>query len=97
MAYLEGKTLNFQVRNYLKEPLSEQELKSILNASGFDAETLLRKQEVYYKEKLKGKKLTEKEVLAAILKEPKLLQRPIVFNGQKAILCNPPELMDELL
>lgn len=82
---------------YLDEKLSKAALKKILKALDMKAEQLIRKSEPAYKENFKGKTLTEEEWLDAMLLYPKLIERPIVIKGDKAVLGRPPENVLELL
>jgi arsenate reductase len=94
LAALEAKAAAFEVVDYLKDPLSEQALDALIKMTGLDVEKLVRKQEDHYKQQLKGKKLSHAEWVKEIAANPKLLQRPIVVKGNKAVLADPPENMD---
>ncbi len=96
MDYLENKGVEFEVVDYLKNPLSETELDALIKSTGLEAEALVRKQEDFYKQNLKGKTLTHKQWVKEIAANPKLLQRPIVNTGNKAVLANPPENINQL-
>jgi len=82
---------------YLKETPSEAQLRGILKKLGMKAEAIVRKSEVIYKEQFKGKTLTEEEWVAAMIEYPKLIERPIVVKGDKAILGRPPGNVKALL
>ncbi len=82
---------------YLTNTLTSKELKSLLKKLGLKAEQIVRKTEAVYKENYKSKKLTETEWLAAMVEHPKLIQRPIVVKGDKAVLGRPPENVLELI
>jgi arsenate reductase len=86
-----------QVIEYLKETPSAEELRELINKLGISAEALLRKNEAAYKEKYKGKELSEKEWIAAMVQNPKLIERPIVVKNDKAVICRPPERVRKLL
>lgn len=86
-----------QIIEYLKTPLTKAELKKLLKMLGISAEQLIRKQEVEYKENYKGKNLSEDQWIDAMIKDPKLMERPIVVKGDKAILGRPPENVKALL
>ncbi len=82
---------------YLEDKLSEQELTTIIKKLNISAFDLLRKTEAVYKENYKGKTLSEKEWISAMLKHPKLIERPIVVKNKKAVLGRPPENVLSLL
>lgn len=82
---------------YLKNPLSKNEIKDLLKKLGIPAVDLIRKGEADFKENYKGKDLTKDEWLDAMVKFPKLIERPIVVEGDKAVIGRPPENVLELL
>ncbi|MBN3662189.1 MAG: arsenate reductase, partial [Ornithobacterium rhinotracheale] len=50
-----------------------------------------------WKENYKGKDLTDEQIISAIVENPKLLERPIVINGDRAVVARPTEKIDEIL
>lgn len=94
---LESKGIEPKVIEYLKDVPTEQELKGILKKLGIKATDLLRKNEAIFKELYKGKELSEDEWIKAMIQYPKLIERPIVINGQKAALGRPPEKVLDIL
>lgn len=83
---------------YLESPPSANTLKSLLAKLGIGARALLRKGEDAYKEnQLKDDKLSEAELIDFMVRFPKLIERPIVVKGDKAVLGRPPENALELL
>lgn len=97
LALIQGKNVEPEIVEYLKEVPSESELKTLLQMLGIPAEKLLRKGEADFKENFKGKTLSEDEWISAMVKYPKLIERPIVVKGNKAVLGRPPENVLELL
>lgn len=93
---LKEENKDFTVVEYLKTPLRAQEIKKLLEKLGMKAEELLRKNEAIYKEEFKGKVLSEDQWIAAMEKYPKLIQRPIVVKGEKAVIGRPVETIDNL-
>ena len=85
------------VVEYLKTPLTENELEELLKMLGIPAERLIRKGESIYKEQFKGKETSEADWVAAMAAHPKLMERPIVVAGKKAVIGRPPESVRELL
>ena len=80
-----------EIINYMKEPTDIGALKEAIFLIGKKPSELIRKNESVFKEQYKGKALSEDEWLEVFRKEPKLLERPIVINGNKAALGRPPE------
>lgn len=77
---------------YLDTPPTAAQLKKILAKLEISARQLLRKGEAAYKEGgLADSGLSESKLIAAMLAEPKLIERPIVVKGDKAVLGRPPE------
>lgn len=94
---IEGSGEPFQIVEYLKEPLDATELKNLTDMLGIDASALIRKNEAIWKEQYRGKELTEAEILQAMEMHPKLMERPVVVMGDRAVLGRPPENVLELL
>ena len=86
-----------EIIEYLTTPPTFKELKSVIFQLGISPEQLLRKNEVVFKEKYKGKSLSDDEWIQAMIDHPKLIERPIVIDGEKAILGRPPENVLSLL
>ena len=76
---------------YLKNPLTKSEIADLLVKLNMPAKDLIRKGENDFKENYKGQELTEDEWLEAIVKFPKLIERPIVVKGDRAVIGRPPE------
>lgn len=74
-----------------------EELKELVNLLGISPEKLVRRGEEIFKSEFKGRNLSDDEWLAAMVKHPKLIERPIVVSNGKAILGRPPENVRELL
>jgi len=99
LALLEQHGVTPEVVLYLETPPSVEELKKLLKELGFSsARELMRKKEDLYKElKLADETLSEAQLLAAMVENPKLIERPIVVKGSKARLGRPPEQVLEVL
>lgn len=91
----EGETL--EIIKYLETPPSFQELKQVIELLDIAPIDLVRTQEPIWKEKFKGLKLTDKEVITAMVENPKLIERPIAINGTQAVIGRPPEKVLEIL
>ncbi|MDX1477863.1 MAG: arsenate reductase (glutaredoxin) [Saprospiraceae bacterium] len=97
LALLEEKGVEPEIIEYLKDIPSQAELGRLLKALGIKAEDLIRKNEPVYKEKFKGQQLSQAEWIKAMVTYPKLIERPIVVKGNKAVIGRPPENVLELL
>lgn len=87
------------IEDYMKLGLEKNELKTLLKKLGMKAEDLLRKNETIYKLEYKDKAdtMTEDDWIDAMIKEPKLMERPIIIKGDKAVIARPTEKLEELL
>lgn len=97
LKYLETKTTEIVVHEYLKVGLKEENLKEILLKSNLKPFDLIRTKEEVYKKELKGGNFTDDEWIKIILENPILLQRPIVVGKYKAVLAIPAEKINEVL
>ena len=87
----------FEVRLYLKDVPTKNELRQVLSLLGVTAEELVRKNEAIWKEKYRGKKLSEEKIIEAMVAYPKLIERPIVVVGNKAVIGRPAEAIEGIL
>lgn len=81
-----------EIINYLETPPSEAELDRILGLLGMEPRELLRRREKEYKELgLADPDLSRKQLIAAMAHHPRLIERPIVVSGDRAVLGRPTE------
>lgn len=98
LARLETRGIRPEVIEYLVTPLSLAELQALQGQLGVSARTMLRDSEDAYRELgLSDLSLSDTQLLAAIVEHPVLLQRPIVIDGERALIARPPELLDDWL
>ena len=97
LAILQEFKLHFDIINYIETPLSKNELTEIIKLLGIPPIDLVRKNEAIWKENYKGKNLSDSEIITAMVKNPKLIERPIVINNDKAVIGRPPELIKSIL
>jgi arsenate reductase len=95
---LQDNNIEFDVVEYLKNIPDAATIKSLLNKLGMtSAQQLMRNKEAIYKElNLKEANLSETQLIEAMIANPKLIERPIVVNGDKAKIGRPPEQVLEL-
>ena len=79
----------FQIREYLKQPLNLEELKELQKKLWLKVIEFTRTKEKEFKELWLTKNSTDEELLQAMVNTPKLLERPIIFNKETAILWRP--------
>ena len=97
LALLEERHIQPKVIEYLKTPPSAAELREIVGKLGIKPEQLVRRGEDVYKAKYAGKTLTDAQWIDAMVKDPVLIERPIVVSGAKAVIGRPPENVEALL
>jgi len=88
--------VDHEILEYLKNIPTREELKDLLMKLNMKAEDIVRKGEPYFKSNLKGKSFGEEEWIEIMIENPKLIERPIVVRGNKAVLGRPPENVIEL-
>ena len=94
---LEEKGIQPEVILYMTEPLSPMDLEDILVKLDIDAEDLIRSKEAVWKEEFKDKELSEDELVLAMIEYPQLMERPILVNGDKAIIGRPTENLLDII
>ncbi len=97
LSLLQEKGEQADIVEYLKTPLTREELTAILDKLGISAFELIRKGEKIYKEEYKGKELSNDEWIDAMVAHPILIERPIVVKGNKAAIGRPPEQVLDIL
>jgi len=94
---LEDSGKQFEIVKYLEDVPTKSELKQIIKLLGITPIELVRKNEAIWKENFKGKTLSDDEIIEAMIANPKLIERPIVINGNKAIIGRPTEKILEII
>ena len=97
LSLLEERGVAFAVREYLEDPLSREELASLVERLGRPARDLVRKQEAAFREAGCSADSSDDEILAATAAAPILMERPILVRGRRAAIGRPPEDVLELL
>lgn len=86
-----------EIINYLKDIPSVAELKKLLSKLNLKPSEIIRSNEKIFKGKFKGKNFTDDEWISIMREYPVLIERPIVIRNNKAIICRPPERLDEII
>ena len=97
MGLLEESGVEAEVVKYLDEELDEAMIKELLLKLDIDAIDLMRTKEDKFKELMLDKVGDEGVLIRAMVRFPKLIERPIVIKGNKAVIGRPPEKIIEFL
>lgn len=97
-AALKQSGVDFDAVDYYTDPIPKAKLKELLRKSGMKARDLLRAKEPIYKSlKLGERDLSDDDIIDLMVRNPDLIQRPIVEKGNRAILARPAERLKEIL
>ena len=94
LKYLQDKKYDFEIRDYIKNLLSVEETLDLIDSLKIKPIELVRKNEAIWKENFKNKALDDNQIINALSKYPKLIERPIVTKGKSSIIAKP---IDKLL
>lgn len=94
---LEKENKNFEVVKYLENPPSKAEINQLLNLLKINPIKLVRIKEKIWVEQFKNKNLSDDDIIEAMVNYPILIERPIVVNGNKAVIGRPPNLIKDIL
>lgn len=97
LKYMEKKGYDLEIHKYLTEGITEAELREIVEKTGKHPLELVRTQEPLYRTAFKEKEFSPDEWIRILAAHPQLLQRPIVVNGDKAVVAFPPEEIEKIL
>lgn len=97
LEYLQQKTSSFEIVDFIKNGISQEEIREILAKMNTSPSNLVRTQEDLYKKQLKGKDIPGDEWIRILAENPRLIQRPILVTEHKAVLGQPPENIAFLL
>ena len=97
LALLEERGVQPEVVLYLDTPPGKKQIQQLLGQLGVSAAELVRRGEAEYKVAGLDKNSSEQDIIAAMAAHPKLIERPIVVKGDRAVLGRPPENVLELI
>ncbi|MFQ5334635.1 MAG: arsenate reductase (glutaredoxin) [Flavobacteriales bacterium] len=87
----------FTVVEYIKNPLTMEDISDLLVRLNIKPVHLIRKNEKIFKEEFRGLEFSDEEWIKVLSEQPKLIERPIVVNGHKAVIARPPEKVRDVL
>jgi arsenate reductase len=87
----------FTAINYLNEPLSKEEITSIIAKLGIAPMELVRQKEKVWIDQFKSSQLSDEDLIEVLVKHPSLIERPIVVNGDRAVIARPAARINQIL
>ena len=97
LALLESRGIQPRVELYLETPLSERDIKILLEKLTIPARDLVRRAEEAFKQSGLNLSSNEDLLIKIMAKNPKIMERPIVVLGDRAVIGRPPENVLELI
>ena len=97
LAFLQQSGKEYVEIRYLDKLFTKEELLAVIQKLGITPLQLIRTSESIWKENFKGKSLSDDDIINAMIQYPKLIERPIVVNGNKAVVARPAEKIAEIL
>lgn len=94
LEYVKSLHPSVEVREYIREGISPDEIQKLIQMLGISTIELVRTQEEYFKENLKGKTFTDEQWYSILSENPRLIRRPIVVENGRAVIADPPEKAD---
>lgn len=97
LAFFDTSKVEYEIINYLQNPLSETEIKNLIAKLNIQPIELVRQKEAIWIENFKTKKLSDAQIIKAMADFPILIERPIVINGDKAIIGREIERLEKFI
>lgn len=97
LSYLNEGGCELEIVEYLKDTPSKEQLTQLIEKLHVFPLEIIRQSEQVFKENFKGQTKTAKEWIDVMVKHPILIERPIIIQGNKAIVGRPPVLVKELI
>ena len=97
LAFIKDSGKAYEVIKYLETPPTFQELSEVIRKLNISPLELVRQNESVWIESFKDKKMTDVEIIHAMITHPILIERPIVINGDKAVIARPAENAKEII
>lgn len=97
LAFIEDSGIKYEVIKYLEDIPTFEELKSIIEKLNIKPIELVRQKEKIWVENFKNTIMSDDEIIQAMISNPILIERPIVVNGNKAVIARPLEKAESIL
>ncbi|MCE1167549.1 MAG: arsenate reductase [Sphingobacteriia bacterium] len=97
LSYLQSSSKAFQIRLFHTDILSESDIERLLQKLNIEPQELVRKNDPYYKERLKGLTFNRKEWIKILSQQPSLIKRPIIESEYKAVIGDHLENIDLII
>lgn len=94
---VEASGKEFEIIKYLENPPTFDELELLLKKLNYQPLDLVRQKESIWTERFKGKKLSNEEIIKALVENPILIERPIIILKDKAIVARPTEKLNDFI
>jgi len=97
LTFLKESSRDFEVIKYLDTSLIVEKLLDIVKKLNIEPIDLIRKNEKVWKDNYKDKTLSNTELINVMVENPKLIERPIIVNGNKAVIGRPTENINKII
>lgn len=94
---LESHGVPFTSIDYILDPPSIDEMKTIIKKLGVSPRDIFRKKEPLYDDiGIENRDISDNDLIRILIENPELIERPIVIKGDRAVIARPPEKVSEL-
>ena len=98
LALLDSRNIQYKTFLYLENEIIYDEFLRILGLLKIKPRDILRvKEKEYLENNLNNMSLTDDDIIKIVLKNRKLIERPIVIKGEKAVIARPPEKVFQVI
>ena len=94
---LDEKGITYEIHLYLDNPLSADEIDTLLSKLGLNIKDIIRTKESLWKENFKDSVFSDQELVKIVADNPRLLERPIIEHGELAVVARSDERIAEIL
>lgn len=97
LCFLEDQNIEHKVVKYLDKEFTTEELAEIIKILDIKPIDLVRKNEQIWKENYKNQEFTDAELIEILVNNPKLIERPIVINGNRGVIARPFSKINDII